>query len=135
MAKQFSATVALIRVVRPPASSSLALTGGDSAIAGEMMMDQARDQKKMAMGRATRYVRGKLQSMKNQGIKGSCQVVIGDPAKSILDSCKDEGVDLVIMTTRGRGGLRRAIMGGVADEVVRHSRVPILIIRQTKRKT
>jgi hypothetical protein len=44
---------------------------------------------------------------------------MGDPAKSILDLCRKDRVDLVIMTTRGRGGFRRAMMGSVADEVIR----------------
>jgi nucleotide-binding universal stress UspA family protein len=135
MARRFSADIVLMRVVRPPTSSGSALAGGDSAMAAEMVMEQARDREKKSIDRATRYVKGKLQSVENQGIKGSFRVVLGDPARSVLNSRRDEGVDLVIMTTRGRGGLRRAIMGSVADEVVRHSRVPILMIRQTRRKT
>jgi len=129
MARRFSSQVVLMRVVLPPAFNSV------TRLAGEMTSEQTRRREKGAVDRATHYLKEKLQSVEAQGINGCYQVVVGDPAMSILGCCKKEGVDLVIMTTAGKGGLRRAIMGSVADEVVRHSGIPVLTIRQTRRKT
>ncbi len=53
----------------------------------------------------------------------------GDPAEHILAKCNGEGVDLIVMATRGRGGLRRAFLGSVADTVVREPGVRVLVIR------
>jgi nucleotide-binding universal stress UspA family protein len=49
---------------------------------------------------------------------------IGDPAEAILMLERELGIDLVVMATHGRRGLRRLLLGSVADRVVRASRVP-----------
>jgi nucleotide-binding universal stress UspA family protein len=53
----------------------------------------------------------------------------GSPAAALADYARDVGVDLVVMTTHGRGGLQRAWLGSVADQLVRSLNVPILLIR------
>jgi nucleotide-binding universal stress UspA family protein len=52
----------------------------------------------------------------------------GDPAEAILDVAGDSGT-MVVMATHGYTGLRRMILGSVADAVVRHARVPIALVR------
>jgi nucleotide-binding universal stress UspA family protein len=42
---------------------------------------------------------------------------------------RDEAIDLVVMTTHARGGVRRALLGSVADGLVRHSLAPVLLVR------
>ena len=59
---------------------------------------------------------------------------MGTPAKSIIEFCQKEGVDLVVMTTHGRNGLKRAFVGSIADEVIRESGVPVLVIRPQRRR-
>jgi len=49
-------------------------------------------------------------------------------AGAILDFAKDNGIDLIIMTTHGRGGIARWTMGSVTDRVIRFSNVPVLTI-------
>ena len=41
----------------------------------------------------------------------------------------ESGADLVVMTTHGRRGLSRVVLGSVADHMARHSRVPVLFVR------
>jgi nucleotide-binding universal stress UspA family protein len=52
----------------------------------------------------------------------------GDPAEAILDVAGESG-SLVVMATHGYTGLRRMILGSVADSLVRHARVPIALVR------
>ena len=56
---------------------------------------------------------------------------IGDRhrAQQILGVAEDIDAGLIVMGTRGRGGVRRALMGGVCDAVVRHAHCPVLVAR------
>jgi len=56
----------------------------------------------------------------------------GDPAQQILDTCWENDVDLLAMTTHGRSGVRRWMLGSVTERVLRSSRVPMLIVRSGK---
>jgi nucleotide-binding universal stress UspA family protein len=59
----------------------------------------------------------------------SCAVVKGPVTKTLARYTRELGTDLVVMTTHGRGGIRRAWLGSVADELIRTAEVPILIVR------
>lgn len=48
-------------------------------------------------------------------------------AESIAEVASQQGVDLIAMSSHGRTGLRRLVLGSVAEGVVRHSRVPVLV--------
>lgn len=52
----------------------------------------------------------------------------GDPAAAILRISDEREIDMVVMTTRGRGAIGRSVHGSVADRVTRCSRVPVLLI-------
>lgn len=53
----------------------------------------------------------------------------GTPAKQIVEYAESNPIDMIIIGTSGRGGVERAIIGSVADQVVRTSPVPVLTIR------
>ncbi len=55
----------------------------------------------------------------------------GNPAAGIALEARREDVDLVAMATHGRGGLRRILMGSVAESVVRSVQLPVLLFRPT----
>lgn len=59
-------------------------------------------------------------------------VLGGNPVESLTKYIWDAGIDLVVMTTHGRTGVSRAWFGSVADGLVRHSSVPILMLRPAK---
>jgi nucleotide-binding universal stress UspA family protein len=50
-------------------------------------------------------------------------------AQGILDQAEKNDVDLIAMSTHGRGGLGRVLLGSVADKVVRGATVPVLLLR------
>lgn len=52
-----------------------------------------------------------------------------NPDRAIVDAARHNGVELIAMTTHGRGGLGRVLLGSVAESVVRRSPVPVLLIR------
>lgn len=51
-------------------------------------------------------------------------------ADQIVDVAEEEEVGLIVMGSRGLGGVRRALMGSVSDSVVRHAHCPVLIVRE-----
>jgi nucleotide-binding universal stress UspA family protein len=54
---------------------------------------------------------------------------IGEPAAEIVGYAKDERVDLLVLGTHGRTGLEHALMGSVAERVVRRAHCPVLTVR------
>ena len=53
----------------------------------------------------------------------------GVPSSEILKEAEAEGTSLIVMATHGRTGLSRVLMGSVAENVVRHSPCPVLVLR------
>jgi nucleotide-binding universal stress UspA family protein len=53
----------------------------------------------------------------------------GKPYAKVLAFAEEHNIDLIIMGTHGRGALEHALMGSVAERVVRHSVCPVLTIR------
>jgi nucleotide-binding universal stress UspA family protein len=51
------------------------------------------------------------------------------PAQGIVEAAKEQGRDLIVLASHGRRGLRRLVLGSVANEVVSQSTVPVLICR------
>lgn len=69
-------------------------------------------------------------ALMEQGVgKVSMVVVEGRPEDAIVQAVQDLGCDLVVISTHGRTGFRRAMMGSVADHVIRHTpNAPVLVI-------
>ena len=53
----------------------------------------------------------------------------GKPDKEILETAKDLGCDLIILTTTGRDSLGEKILGSTAEHIIRYSEIPVLTIR------
>ena len=56
-------------------------------------------------------------------------VVRGTPCEEITAAAKEYGADIIVMATHGAGGWRHALMGDVAEKVVRNAPCPVLTIR------
>jgi nucleotide-binding universal stress UspA family protein len=54
-------------------------------------------------------------------------VVQGDPGRTLCDLASQRDASAIIMGTRGRGGIRRALLGSVSDFVVRNAPCPVLV--------
>jgi nucleotide-binding universal stress UspA family protein len=77
------------------------------------------------------YLQELKEKLGTQGIEVSTVVLEGDPAEQILDYAGKNGVDLIMMNARGRTASKRWIFGGVANRIIRHSPVPVLIASPT----
>jgi nucleotide-binding universal stress UspA family protein len=63
------------------------------------------------------------------GTVAQAHLATGDASREILHLAEDLDAGLVVMGSRGLGGIRRALMGSVSDSVVRHAHCPVLIVR------
>src|SRR4051812_48709949 len=71
-----------------------------------------------------------IHSLEKLGYQVSPEVAFGDPAKEIERFVEDKDIDLVAMTTHGREGLSRLLHGSVAQHILHHLYVPILLLRE-----
>ena len=65
-----------------------------------------------------------------KGIPYEKRLLRGDPGRTIVKLADKEDVNLIVLGTHGRTGLKRVLMGSVAEAVIRNSTCPVLTIRQ-----
>ncbi|HEU4342835.1 MAG TPA: universal stress protein, partial [Candidatus Binatia bacterium] len=82
---------------------------------------------------ATKYLVGKVEQLRAAGLPRVSSVLIDGggegAAAEIIDLARKTKDNLVAMSTHGRSGIRRWVMGSVAERVLRHSSDPVLLIR------
>ncbi|HEX9869737.1 MAG TPA: universal stress protein [Candidatus Tectomicrobia bacterium] len=57
------------------------------------------------------------------------KVAVGKPAEEILRIAREESVDLIVMGTHGRTGIRHLLLGSVAEAIVRYAPCPVCMVR------
>ncbi len=74
------------------------------------------------------YLSEVAESLKEEGVAAEATIVYGQVAHEILKYVEDNKVDLIILSTHGRSAVTRWPLGSVADRILRHSTVPVLIV-------
>ncbi len=115
VAQAFNASVELLQVVPIPEEGSSA---ADRPVGWEAEVAEARE---YLGGIATRFAQA--------GIECHSNVTSGSVADEILRFCEDAECDLIVMSTHGRSGLGRWVYGSIADRLLRHAKVPVLLVR------
>jgi nucleotide-binding universal stress UspA family protein len=124
LAKATGATLVLFRAVVPPfpvQSSYLP----DAAAATHKALEGGKEEAEEYLARlADRISDGQLTVERH--------VLVGHPpAFGILNYASESGADLIALATHGRGGVVRAVLGSVADKVIRGAQIPVLVTRPT----
>jgi len=78
---------------------------------------------------AERYLRRIAEKLESKGVKVHTEMLFWPPAEAIASYAKQNGADIIVMSSHGRSGVSRWAYGSVADKVLRSSCVPVLIIR------
>ena len=79
---------------------------------------------------ATTYVDGKIDELRAEGLESLVATAIeGDAASEIIDIARKTPNNLIAMSTHGRSGVGRWLVGSVAEKVIQHSQDPVLLIR------
>lgn len=113
----------LVRAIDPTAINRVGSVGMgfDYTAIDELLTEEEQD--------ATSFIDGQVKSLSDEGYKVSGVVLRGYAAAAIT-STTEEG-DMLVMASHGRTGVRRWFLGSVAEEVLRQSTVPVLLIRQS----
>lgn len=75
------------------------------------------------------YMTQVSQPIRDAGLRVRSVVRSGDVVQALLEECWTAGASLIVMATHGRTGLRRALYGSVALDVLRHGTLPVLLVR------
>lgn len=121
----FQARITLLHVFDPLSSSAnLALI--DSS-AQQLLFASLEKRKRKAL---LEIRRTELGGIENVGVELECTALFS-VARTICEFALNNSVDLIVVTTTRRTGLSRVIMGSVAEDVVRRSPCPVLVVRDT----
>ena len=69
-----------------------------------------------------------------EGPRAQSHLRMGRPDEEIVALGEEIGAELIVIGSRGLGGVRRALMGSVSDSVVRHAHCPVLLVRREGRQ-
>lgn len=97
---------------------------------GPFNMDQVRDVYAAARKWAGENLERWATEARGKGLSVRAVLRTGSPHEEIVALATDERADLVVIGTHGRGGVNRALIGSVADRVVRLAPCPVLTIRE-----
>jgi nucleotide-binding universal stress UspA family protein len=107
-------TIAHVVVPVPPAASDVLV-----ASRGVAEMEAEEEEEALEAWRAEAEVRA--------GRPVRTRLLVGDPPREIARLVRESGCDLVVVGTHGRTGLRRAVMGSVAERIVREAPCAVLV--------
>lgn len=81
---------------------------------------------------ASSYLTGITEIYANdlEGIPIELDLAVGAPAPEIYEAARLENVDLIVLCSHGETGLKRWVFGSIAQEAVRHSPVPVLVLNE-----
>lgn len=118
LASDEDAEIILLRVSADPAAE---FSFSDPAIADNIIKEM--EAETLAYMQSTR---GKLQ---RAGFRTSFLIRQGAITETILGAASEAHADVIVMSTHGRSGVKRWLLGSIADRVVTHSDLPVLLIR------
>ena len=82
-----------------------------------------------ARAEARKYLTGVARQLRQKGLDISVEMVHGSPASTITEMARAADHDMIALTTHGRSGISRLLLGSVAESVIRKSGDPVLIVR------
>ena len=95
---------------------------------GVISAEQGAELAVVSIAKAKNYLTQVANRLKEEGMSVQPVVIQCKVAEGILDYAVNNQVDLIMMSTHGRSGPSRWALGSVADRVIRHSLIPVLIV-------
>ncbi|MFQ6028129.1 MAG: universal stress protein [Dehalococcoidia bacterium] len=129
LAGSSNATIHLIQVVSRQPELEAARGGGDFGIqAIELERDLAHQLVEARISRAKTYLEGIAVQLQSEGFQAETTIGEGAAAENIVNYSREHGIDLVVMSSHGHGGVKRLLLGSVTDGVIRSCEAPVLVL-------
>lgn len=128
IARKFNASVGLVNIVEPVIIPGV--SAGVDPIMGSTMQNNAEEEMEILdiqKNQAQNIVENTIKKFAD-GMQVTHFTDYGSTADGIINCSKEFGADLIVIGTHSRTGLDRLLMGSVAEHVVRHSEVPVLVV-------
>jgi nucleotide-binding universal stress UspA family protein len=110
----------LVRVINIQDDVSMSLV---PAMYAPALLDDAR-------AAAASYLGDVAERQALAGIPIKTYIPVGSAASTVLDLADDTAADAIVLSSHGRSGLTRWVLGSVAQHIVRHAKVPVLVLRE-----
>lgn len=137
-----NANIRLLRVAAPPGAVAAGSVPGPIMFGGGYLGPEVEANIERGLHEATpsddewqelkKQLRNELardaKTLQGAGFQVALSVTFGNPDDEIINAARD-GIDLIAMATHGRTGLGRVLAGSVAEQVLRRSQTPMLLIR------
>ncbi len=96
---------------------------------GEALEEEAEE--RISEQRAREVLEADVEKLRSAGgMVAQAHLIEGRVAPEVVALAEEIGAGLIVMGSRGLGGIRRALMGSVSDSVVRHAHCPVLVVRE-----
>ena len=123
MAERFGSEIVLVHAIEAPLNlPPQTLVRLDPEGPAMPIMDYVREA-------ADRRLNAMLAELSLASIPAQGVISVGDVRDVVLENAKTHNVDMIVMGTHGRKGLRHLLIGSVAEDIVRRSEVPVLTTR------
>lgn len=128
MAKAMGSTVHLLQVVTRSEELQLMAGAESSFAASAQYQAMADDLRASLIEKAEGYLAGVRGRLAAEGVPVETAVMEGAAGERIIEYARSEGADLIVMSTRGQGGIQRMLLGSVTDRVLRSAHIAVLAI-------
>lgn len=125
LAVDYKAELLLLHVVTPV---PVAVPRAGVAPASPTVMDVDAHQEELKKNAAKELRKLKKEKIPKD-IKTSNYVVVGNEIDSIVEFAENRKVHMIVITTHGRTGLKRLLLGSTAEGIIRHAKQPVLSVR------
>lgn len=124
LARLWNAELNLIQIVHPLPYAAGALPGSPLSTARHNQVVSS------YLETARAYLQGIARRLGDREVNASSRAVVGaSVAETLVDRARQERAGLIALATHGRGGVRRLVLGSVADKLLRAAEVPTLVYR------
>lgn len=128
LAKRCDAHVTLFRVVESIGQAMATIAPTEPMMVTAPAVEAVMEGVEGEEDAATSYLKTAAERLHGQGLRVDWAVGRGSAGDEIIRYATEKSIDLIAMSSHGRSGLSRAILGSVADHVIRNAAVPVLIL-------
>ncbi|MEX2238565.1 MAG: universal stress protein [Dehalococcoidia bacterium] len=125
LARKFGAELVLVRAFDPLSNASLVYGVGAAGPVAPYALEETTKARK---DEAEKYLEGMVAALRSEEVSVTSRVLEGPIVEELASASHELPSALVVLTSRGRSGLKRVVLGSVTDALLRRVEVPVLVV-------